>query len=605
MKLLFIVLFVFLGTLFFREQRVPKAWLDRAADRLSTSNLIVRCDGAAFGFRRGFSATGIRVYDRTKADCLSPVLSVRSLTVDPLQRKVRLVRAVYERLPDSYYHDESRERNARLDFVLPTLPEFRLTLERPEILGLTPDRVTAQVNVRRRWFALDDIRVVWPDKSFDMDVDGAFRFDLVSQRAHGEVRGRSTTSRIRPLLVALDVPSALPYMDAFTEIPEPVPARGVFDVDLTNGDFRMKLDLKPKMGRYNGVPMDRAEGALDLYVYTRGTNCNVRLGVDLPLALDPEGRRLSGNLTVDMTNELVRLAYDVTSELAFRDALEIADFMEPETLDMVSCETKPVVTVKGTSGVSAADAAHNNLAFTARLARGAFMGLELRDLRTDFSIVGERIAFSKIDGRGRTNGRYTGDAWLEIPGFDENRMRFGVRLDCRGGSLAELSDMIDFETGEINGKVDGRCELTGPATTNCTAGLNGRGSIRISDGHLAQMKLFAGLTDMLADKVPGVGFLVNQSEASADFTLTNGVVRSENVFIEGGLFSLKAWGSYDIPRDALDFTVRVQFLKNDSLLGKVVHPVTWPFTKLLLEFRAKGPLENPKWEYISILDRIL
>ena len=109
----------------------------------------------------------------------------------------------------------------------------------------------------------------------------------------------------------------------------------------------------------------------------------------------------------------------------------------------------------------------------------------------------------------------------------------------------------------------------------------------------------------MADKVPGVGFVVNQSDASVDFTVTNGVFRSENVYIEGGLISLKGWGSYDMAKDDLDFTVRVQFLKNESILGKLVHPVTWPFTKLLLEFRATGPLDDPKWEYISILDRIL
>ena len=40
-------------------------------------------------------------------------------------------------------------------------------------------------------------------------------------------------------------------------------------------------------------------------------------------------------------------------------------------------------------------------------------------------------------------------------------------------------------------------------------------------------------------------------------------------------------------------------------MGKVVHPITWPFTKLLLEFRATGPVDSPKWEYISVIDRIL
>ena len=147
--------------------------------------------------------------------------------------------------------------------------------------------------------------------------------------------------------------------------------------------------------------------------------------------------------------------------------------------------------------------------------------------------------------------------------------------------------------------------MSGVASTNILETLNGRGKIRVSEGHLAQMKLFAGLTTVVAEKVPGVDAIVTQSDASCDFTVSNGVFRSDNIYIEGGLVSLKAWGAYDIPKDRLDFTSRIQFLRNESLMGKLLHPITWPFTKLLLEFKTKGPLDDADWEYISIIDRIL
>ena len=71
------------------------------------------------------------------------------------------------------------------------------------------------------------------------------------------------------------------------------------------------------------------------------------------------------------------------------------------------------------------------------------------------------------------------------------------------------------------------------------------------------------------------------------------------------MFSIRATGTYDIPADKLDFTVRLQLLKNDSFLGKLVHPVMFPFTKLLLEFKVTGSADDPKWDDISVLDRIL
>ena len=64
-------------------------------------------------------------------------------------------------------------------------------------------------------------------------------------------------------------------------------------------------------------------------------------------------------------------------------------------------------------------------------------------------------------------------------------------------------------------------------------------------------------------------------------------------------------GWLDTVRNEQDFTVRVQFAKSDSVVGKILHPLTWPFTKLLLEFRLTGTPDNPKWEYVSVVDRVV
>ena len=87
--------------------------------------------------------------------------------------------------------------------------------------------------------------------------------------------------------------------------------------------------------------------------------------------------------------------------------------------------------------------------------------------------------------------------------------------------------------------------------------------------------------------------------------IEKGVIKTDNIYIEGTVFSIKMFGTFDCCKNKLDFTVRVQFTKKDSLVGKILHPLTWPFTKLLLEFKLTGTSENPKWEYISVIDRML
>lgn len=604
-KWFFIALGVFIISLFFREQRLPRPWLDSLTDKVSTPEMAVRCDSLSFGFIRGVTLRGIRVYDLTKTNDYETVASASAVSVNPFTREVRVVGGRYSRLPDSYYLPGYIEKNQPLELDLPNMPEFRLVLEHPAILGLAPERVTAMVDVRRNSILLEDVHVEWPDGSRRIYEDGYFRIDLSSQHAHGEVRGIATQAHIRPLLEVLDIPSAMPYFDAFTQVPSPVDAAGVFDVNLVNNDFRMILDLRPELGRYNGVEMARAEGKLDLDVKTRGTNLLVRFRVDLPVALDPKGRQLFGGIGLLMTNDVVRLDISAVSKLMLPDILGIVDVIDPSTLDFIQCETAPEITADGHIGTSIDDIQWNNLAGGARFWRGSVFGFQTRSLSLDWLFDRDTLTLSNVRGRGKNGGEVEGNLLLRMPGFEVADMTFSAAGVYKNGSLDELADIFDLDLEGKKGVVNSEIEISGPLATNVVEGLNGRGKMRITDGHLLQMNLFSGLTKLLADHVPGVDYIVNQSFASADFTISNGVVRTENLFIEGGLVSLKGWGAYDIPEDQLDITIRAQFLKNESFLGSIVHPVTWPFTKLLLEFKASGSLYDPKWKYISVLDRIM
>ena len=602
MKWSFIAFLAFVFSLFFREQRLPPKALEAILSKLP---VVMKCDGVFFGFRKGFRFSNVRIYDSEGGKSLRPLVSAKSIAIDPLARRVSAEKLTYTRLPESYYLPEWKERNERLELSLPDVCEFDVLLDEPEILGLRPDKVRARFFIKKNAVFADDIRVLWAARDNILAVNGFFRLDVAAQTIHAEASGEAFPSQIRPLIVSLDVPVALPYMDAFTEIETPVDAHGWFDVNLINNDFRMKLRLKPEMGCYNGVAMSHAEGTLDLYSYIRGTNSNVKFSVDLPLALDREGRSLSGIIKVDYSNDVTRLFYDAKSALHFNDALAVADFIDPASLDIFKFDTPPQITVKGTSGTSAADKDANDLSIDATAGKMSFLDFKLENVKAGFTLKGDTLDFPAITAFGKTGGRLAGSAKVFMPGFDEDKMSFDASLTYEKGSLEELADFLHFDLGERHGIVSGDFSFFGPIVTNAIERLNGVGKIEVSDGHLAQMKLFAGLTELLANKVPGVGFLVNQSRASADFTITNGVFASDNIYIEGGFISLKAWGTYDIPKDNLDFTVRVQFLKNDSIGGMILHPITWPFTKLLLEFKANGKIDSPNWEYISIIDRVL
>ena len=604
-KWTFIVFCVFLGSLFFREQRIPADWIVSAVSSHVPSNIVFKCDSASFGFRRGARMRGVRLYDRERMDPVKAVVSADSASVDFFLRRVRIVGLKIPRLHDGYYLPGNLERDGRLDVEIPDVPSFTLTLVRPDVLGIAPERAVATVRTNPRRVEFEDVRVSWPDIDRAMSVDGSVYIDFDEQRFHAVARGEARQSHIRPLLVTLDVPSAVSYMDAFTGVTEPVPVSASWDVNLVNNDFRMHLDLHPTLGRYNGVPMRRVDGELGLEVYTRGTNLNCVTTVGPLSALDPKGRTLDGRLAVVVTNDITRLEFDAKSGLALKDILSIADCLNDGTLDCVSCETPPEITVTGTLMPDPARQAENNLHGTVAFKRGVFFESPVEDVAFSYSYVGDTISFENISLRGKEGGRYTGRAKLHVPASDPDSASFSMAFSCRDGSLGEIAEVLGSDFGGRHGVVNSEVEITGPISTNLYPHVNGRGKVRVTEGRLAQMKLFMGLTDYLAANIPGVAALVNQSQASVDYTITNGVFSSNNIFIEGAVFSIKASGTYDIPADKLDFIVRLQLLKNDSFLGKLVHPVMFPFTKLLLEFKVTGSAEDPKWNYISVLDRIL
>ena len=456
------------------------------------SNITVRAASVAFGLRGGLHIKGLEIYDSASADSVTPMAAADDVVVDFLSRDVRIEGARYPRLPDSYYAPGNRERNESVKADLPKLRRWSLLLVRPDILSVRPAMVSARVSSSGSRLTFDRIVLDWPDRGEKLSLDGFCFVDLAKQQVYGEVKGLAKQPHIRPMLVTLDVPVSLPYFDGFTDVPKPVPSWCGWDVNLENSDFDLRLDLKPKLGKYNGIPMDSARGKIHLHIYTRGDWLNYRQTIGPISAKDPEGRTLDGTVVVTGTN-----GYNV--------------------VDVEAKSTMPVA-----------------------------------DL-------------------------------LRIGGFTG-----------------------EYVTREVVGESECRLQFRFPRSmTNNYEVLNGSGHVEIRNGQLMRMKGFQGLLKAMPSIVPAISWFTDTTQASCDYTIENGVLKSDNAYIEGSTFSIKMFGQLDTVTQKLDYTVRVQFTKKDSIAGKLLHPLMWPFTKLLLEFRLTGTVDDPEWEYISILDRIL
>ena len=617
------------------EQRLPAWALERLSDRLSTPDLLVCVDSATFRLPRGLRLTGLRVLDRSKlqaapfisADRIELKLALGRLPwrLNRLFREATVTGLSFPRLPDGYYIPDSiefpgqpdfREVNAPLDITFPRLAPFRLTLIRPDVLSVRPECVTVEsVSLHPKLLRLSGIFIKWPDIDTAMTLDGEAQCDLYAQSVRGNVHGQARQPNIRPMLGTLEITNCYQFIDAFTGVTMPVDATCQFDVNLMNNDLHIFLDLHPTGGAYRGVPFKDAHGLVDVRVFVRDTYQNARIVVGPVAANFPDGHTMEGTVVYDNINDIGYVNFDVRSTVALSNALAVANVLTDGTLDCLQPETPPEITLKGTMAVDPAYAATNDLAGTVGFLRGTFFSIPLRNARSDFRVKGTEVSFTNARANAPNGGELSGSGFVSFPGFVQEKATFGVDVSGRKLTLADLADVFDLDIGDRNGSLEGTVNLSGPMGDNIVQRLAGKGRLTVSDGNLAKLNVLAGLFDAM-EKVPGLGTLVNQSraatgvtisEASTSFTLSDGVLKSDDLTFRGGIFTISCRGSYDIVKDSLDIAVRVRIVKDDSLLGMLKNPILWPFSKLstvLFGFRASGTLKNPVWKYdTAILGR--
>lgn len=576
MKLIFIVFCIFLLSLCFRQQRLPSSLVEKICEKCSTEDLVVTCDEISVGLRHGFHFLGVRLYDRTRNDSLKPVFSADSVSVWLITRRVSVTAAKLPRLHDGYYGINTPEApefpdgdaagaDDELSFAkieLPRIPNFTLELIRPEILGIAPERVEVRVRPELKKVEFANIHLDWPDQDFRMWLDGCCTMDFGAQILVGEVAGTARQEHIRPLLVALDLPVSYPYMggypdtgtSGFTEVQGPVPVVCRWKYDFAARDFNLDLDLHPEMGRYNDVRLHKVDGKLGVHAYYPDGEFAYDITVGPLVAADPHGRRLRGQLIVHGTNDLDWLEFDAYSDLEKQDTLDVIGYLNDGVFDDFKCETAPRVTAKGVFNCDDVNIANNDFCGHLELEKGEFFEQELSDLKFDYHLEGSEITLTNLTAVGTTSGDTT--AW----------MRFHL-----------------------------------PMAEEDESGFYGEGAIDTYNGRILQVPLFLVLTKAMASNVPGVDRIVNQSESHCEFTISNGVFKTDHLVVQGALFCFKLAGSFDIESGELDFIAHCTVMKEESMLGKyLIQPVLWPFTKLFTEFHVTGNKDDPKIKNTSV-----
>jgi len=215
-------------------------------------------------------------------------------------------------------------------------------------------------------------------------------------------------------------------------------------------------------------------------------------------------------------------------------------------------------------------------------------GLELEHLRA--TLNGRRGLFRldplRFDLAG---GQVTEKASLNIAAYPA---KWTESVQMSGVSIAPVLKALagmDMLEGVLQ-QMDTELKATGLLPENGMNSLNGRGSVVLRDGSVKGFDIVATLRNLTA---PGQGGGVKQTDFSqlqGSFTVVDGVVKNDDLFMASPLFRLTGNGLINLPKGALDYHVKPRLVGTLTGQGDTVTVRKG----LSVPLRIRGPFASPR-----------
>ncbi len=589
--------------LYILERGIPAPLVRQAEERLSSEDYLCRIGRATYSLKSGLHVYHVKAFPKRVAD--TALLSADEIAAD-IDLRPRL--ALSERLRGVTVRGLTvppRPRNAAPPEpqpippppALPTLAAFPVVIEQASIYGVQTEQVSATLAVAGPRLSATQIVIRWPDKAFKMTVEGAATLDFASREVSCNIKGQTFPANLMPLFEALRASGVIRQINCFSQLDRPVIAEAALTINIDNSDFQLILGLDVGQCAYRDVPMKFAKGTILAY----GTNIYTTVDVGPVEALSESGP-LSGRLIY--REETESLEVDASSAMALDHLVQVINILNHGELKPLRCDTPPRIRARGIMALdSVKSTVTNTLSGTLAFEKGALFNLDVRDITADLAIDGYTARIDNVSGTSASGGPLAGNVRFTFPNYSATNTRFTAAAKLTDVDLADLSRVFNVTNARV-GLVTGSFTVQGRASDHTIPSLEGAGQLSIRNGLLHRMPLFAGFTDYLAANIPGVSSLVNQSAGSMDFTIREGVLRTDNLLVEGDLFSITGKGSCNLENEALDFLIRANIFREKTFAGRLSRLVTLPFTRLLLEFKVFGTLNATDWSYVNIIERI-
>lgn len=450
-------------------------------------------------------------------------------------------------------------------------------------------------------FSLRGINIVPNAVGYLESLKGRMALDVEKGRLDVLLSGTLTPSVIRDLTLSLDGDVAVEYYDAISNIQTPFSVVG--EVSLrdseTDGEITdVRLTLSGSDFAYKGYQVQGIKMGLQWLTDSRNEGDSGRRLVISPLDATFADGKLSGRMAWYPRTH----ATDIQAKYALplKQLFDVIDMPLPESATNIVLATPPHADVSGRFFPKGFEG--DWVMGHVSAARATLRGLPFDDISFKWGYDETQASVWVRDFAATCGGGKIAASFETSLDGDEP---FSCSLTATEVKTDPVRRIVEPDAPKSDGNASLDISLSGNLATNTLSSLSGRAEAKIRNGAITRVPLFAGLTDFIARNVVGVDLLVMQSDADLSMTATNGLATIERLSVDGNMMSMVARGKWriDTPEMPVEGVAQVRFFHSRSLMGYLARIVTLPVSKLM-EFRIYGPIRQPKWDYIGLIDRI-
>lgn len=590
------------------SHELPRVWVDKIEQELSTAAFSVEIDGVSASFGRGLFLNHVAVYPKHVPhkpifDAHQVHLDVSFFSSEPLVNRLRSVSidslefsgldadvVVYNEI------ENTEEIGTKSLMVFPDIKAVDFTCRRATIFETEAYNIDAEIAMKDSTVFCNDIelQLTGSNERNSQNISGFIKYDVIKNCFEFSGGGKIKTETLLPLFAELGLNGLNRELEKI-EFPGAVPDVSA-QVKYSPNESIYNLDLNVNSGHvlYNGIDFV----SLVMYLKAHGTKGWSNVDINSLVGRRPEGT-LTGSLYIDLENDI--LNFNAISNIRPAHMLTAVGVMNNVDQFPLDVELPCQMTANGCVGISrqTANALKISGNFSARSL--SFNGVMFENALGRVAMDYDSWNINGIEAE-LYKGIFGGDIsvtpqYVPNKGLSLDKVNFAANFNCKNSSLDTMlrswsvakDENPYFGVANFNGYLN--FDISGSEDDLRT--MVGAANVDIKDATIYRIPIFAGFTDFMARNVPGLDFILTQSSLQTELSIKDYCVHFEDLLIDGPAISVTGYGDLWFTGH-MDAHVRANLLSQDTWVGKGLHYLLFPISKMF-ELQVYGPVKELTW----------